>query len=144
MVVAHAPELVEVVQGENPDGVMMLSRSKNAGPPATARFTVSKAVIGVVAISLMVPVVPKIGSVPDTKSSVTPVHGEVTFEKAMQAGKVDTPTRVPPTLLRFTTPPPPSGMAVANTLGVMITKASANRIRCDFFILVSFLFSFFP
>ena len=58
----HAPELVEVVQAGKPVGAMMLSKSNIAGPPDVS-CTVSKAVIGVEAISLIVPVVPvlKIG-----------------------------------------------------------------------------------
>jgi len=88
--VLHDPELVEVVQAENPDGAMILIKSKVAGP------AVSKAVIGnVVAISLIVPVVPKSGSPPDTRSPVVPVHGDTMFEKAMQALPVFIPTRAP-------------------------------------------------
>ena len=81
--VLQDPEFVEVVHAANPEGVMILSRSKVAGPPAIVRFTVWNAVKGVLAISLIVPVVPKIGSMPDTRSPVVPEQGEVVPENAI-------------------------------------------------------------
>jgi len=88
--VVHDPELVEVVQAENPEGATILSKSKVAGP------AVSKAVIGnVVAISLIVPVAPKSGSPPDTRSPVVPVHGDTIPEKAMQGLPLFIATRAP-------------------------------------------------
>ena len=123
MPVVHEPEVVATVQAANPDGAMILSKSQVAVPPA-ARATVLKAVNGVLEISLIVPVVPKIGSTPVTRVAVVPVQGDVTPENAMQGGRLDTDSSFPDMLLRFTTPPPPSGMGVANTLGAIAITAS--------------------
>jgi|SRR6266404_4733995 len=127
--VLHDPELVEVLQAENPDGVMILSKSKVAGP------AVSKAVIGNdVAISLIVPVAPKSGSTPDTRSAVTPVHGDTVPEKAMQGFAPFIATTFPATLLRFSTPPPPSGIGVANAF-VEASAMTAITIGSELFII---------
>ena len=110
----------------------MLSKSKIAGPPELS-CTVSKAVIGVVAISLIVPVVPvlKIGSPPDTTKGVaSPVHAGASPEKAMQpvAPFVDTANSAV-LLFLIRSPLPCIGMGVANTLGVMTAKASPSEAR---------------
>jgi len=122
----HAPELVEVVQAGKPVGAMMLSKSNIAGPPDVS-CTVSKAVIGVEAISLIVPVVPvlKIGSPPDTAKGVAvPEHAGAMPEKAMQGVLLDTDNSA--VLLFLIKSPLPGciGMGVANTLGAMAITAS--------------------
>lgn len=97
MPVLHAPEFVAMVQAGNPEGTMILSRSKIAGPPVVS-CTVSKAVIVGLAISLIVPLVPtlKMESPPDTTNGVAvPVHAGASPEKAMQGVLLDTAKRLP-------------------------------------------------
>src|SRR5665213_887333 len=118
------PENPGVQAGSAEDGVTMLRMSHVADPPA-ARATVLKPTTGVEEKSLTVPVFPKSGSGLDTRSAVVLLHVAVFPEKAMQGGAVDTPNNDPTTLPIFTTPPPPSGMGVANTLVELIAiKAS--------------------
>jgi len=133
--VLQEPEFVDAVQAEKPEGVMMFRRSKMAGPPPIVKFTVLKAVIGnEVPISLMVPVVPKIGSVPETSIAVVPLQVAGTPENAIQAGMLETATRSPLTLLTLTMPPPPNGMGVANdgTTAMVVTARNAPARVKDF------------
>jgi hypothetical protein len=137
--VLHDPELVEVVQGANPTGEMMLSRSKIAGPPGIVRLTVLKAVMGkAVPMSLIVPVVPKIGSVPDAIIGVGPPgHPGATPENAIHGVLLDTDTRSPTALATLTTPPPPptgigDACATVRTLRATVRKPPAFARTLEF------------
>src|ERR1700704_6689159 len=89
-------------------------KSHIAGPPPMVRFALLKSMIGSkVEMSLIVPVVPKIGSVHDTTIAVVPLQVVAFPENAMHGGLLLTATRSPVTFDIFMTPPPPSGMGVA-------------------------------
>jgi len=116
--VLQEPELVVVVQAENPDGVMMLSKSKIAVWPLVS-WTDSKAVIGVLLMSAIVSVPPalKMASLPDVTVNgvAVPEHAGASPEKAMQGVLLDTDNCAVPLLLT-NTPVPSIGIVVANAL----------------------------
>jgi len=140
--VLHDPELVEVVQAENPDGVMMLSKS-NIADPLVLSWTVSKAVIGVEAISLIVSVPPakKIESLPDdtTNGVAVPEQAGAIPEKAMQGVLLDTDNSAVPLFLTMF-PVPVIGMGVANAL-VAVRVMTAIAIGSELLNFISFFSS---
>jgi hypothetical protein len=137
-----------MVQAGRPVGAIILSKSKIAGPPEVS-CTVSKAVIGVVTMSLIVPppVLLKIESPPDTTNGVAvPEHAGAIPEKAIQGVLLDTDNSAV-LLFLIKSPVPVIGIAVANTFGVITITASPSEAKpatlrptCEFLNLLIFCF----
>ena len=122
--VEHDPETVVNVHAPNPSGLAKLSKSKMAGPPPIVRFAVLNEVIGkLVPISLIVPLVPNIGSVPDSAIPVTAPAQTLDPEKLMQGALLVRASTPPVMLLALRRPPPPSGIGVADRLVVPTLSA---------------------
>jgi len=124
--VLHEPDVVVNVHGENPVGGVIPIKSNIAGPPAIVRFAVLKAAMGSeTPMSLIVPVVPNIGSVPDRSIPVTAggVAQVGDAEKAMQGAIVVTATKPPVMLAALRMPPPPMGIGVADRVADPIARA---------------------
>jgi hypothetical protein len=131
--VVQDPEVVDRVQVGKPVGAIILSKSQVAVPPVV-RLAVLKAIIGnVVPTSVIVPVVPKIGSPPETNTAVVLLHVVILPENAIQGGLVLTDTNLPDTFDRFSTPVPLVTIGLPNTAaGPMVITATVKAARADF------------